>query len=106
VSDKTPRTDAFVDMILMGAKGHSSQELIDFARTLERELAALREERRWIDGAAVTVEHGWICVRNDTGWLLWDRKISDTPPSGWELGTILKIAGQNAPAKPQEGKDD
>jgi hypothetical protein len=39
----TPQTDAFVDMILMGAKGHSSQELIDFARRIEVDMAQLRE---------------------------------------------------------------
>ena len=73
----TPRTDALVDMILMGAKGNASQELIEFARQLERELAR---------SPAAGASQGWIAVserlpEKDKRVLIWSASHDFIGPS-------------------------
>jgi hypothetical protein len=51
------------------------------------------QELRELDGCVLHVEHGWITIRTETGWLLWsDRKGSLDTIEGAELVPILSKA--------------
>lgn len=72
----TPRTDAEI----MFPGGGICMVRPEFARQLERELAALREENkklRELDAMRLYIEHGWLCARNETGQLYWSTKLTD-----------------------------
>jgi hypothetical protein len=37
------------------------------------------------EGATIEVEHGYLCVRNVSGWLLYQHKLGRTPIDFYEL---------------------
>lgn len=47
-------------------------------------------------GTTLSVEHGWLCIRNETGWLLWSEKIDKIPARGLFLADIVAEANRNA----------
>ena len=54
--------------------------------------AARSETAEWMEGVRLSVEHGWICVRAEGGWLLWTAKIEDMPSVGLLLEDAMKLA--------------
>lgn len=36
----------------------------------------------------LSIEHGWLCMRTATGWLMLERKLSEIPPAGIALDEI------------------
>ena len=57
-------------------------------------------------GATLSDEHGWLCIRNNTGWLLWSKKLVEFPAHGLSLHTVLVEARRNVeqkmPANPRD----
>lgn len=54
-----------------------------------------------LSGARVHLEHGWITVRTESGWLLWSSKGSRIPSAGFSLDEVLAEAVKNAVAAPR-----
>jgi hypothetical protein len=47
-------------------------------------------EKYWVPRfARLTEEHGWICVRDEKGWLMWSMKVNDMPAKGVSLAGII-----------------
>lgn len=42
--------------------------------------------------AVFTCEHGHLCIRSETGWLLWSAKVSEIPQTGKPLSEIINEA--------------
>lgn len=66
----------------------------------------------WL-GVRLYVEHGWLCIRTETGWLLWSKKCSDIDNTkGTDFAAVLTEAAQaytewkNDPARKEEEADD
>lgn len=53
-------------------------------------------------GVTISEEHGWICIRTDTGWLMWSAKISKMPAKGLFLASVLTEAlSESLPPNPR-----
>jgi hypothetical protein len=66
----------------------AAKKLIDEFRAF----TAQRSEMALPDGAKLYLEHGWLTIRNETGWRLWSSKGSRIPESGFLLSEVLKEA--------------
>lgn len=43
-----------------------------------------------LEGVTIGVEHGYLCVRDSGGWLLWSKRLEDAPISGFDFADMLK----------------
>lgn len=50
------------------------------------------------EGCTIAVEHAHLCVRNRTGWLLANIKLSDRAGSGWAFDDLIAEATKNQKA--------
>ncbi len=47
------------------------------------------------DGMLLSEEHGWICIRDEKGWLLWSAESNSMPAKGLFLrGVIMDAVGK------------
>jgi hypothetical protein len=56
-------------------------------------------------GCRLSEEYGYLCIRNDTGWLLWSTKISEMPAKGVFLSGVLSSLHGRKPVNPRELED-
>ena len=43
-------------------------------------------------GVRISEEYGYICIRDEKGWLLWSTDIKNLQGTGYYLGTLLTDA--------------
>lgn len=53
-------------------------------------------------GARLSEEHGWLCIRTESGFLLWSSKLTDIPASGYYLSGILSSLNADRPTNPRQ----
>ena len=57
------------------------------------------------DGMYLSEEHGWLCVRDEKGWLLWSAEVASLPVKGMTIRSIVMEAVKNQhvrmPANPR-----
>lgn len=53
----------------------------------------------------ISHEHGWLCIRQPHGWLLWSAKLSEMPEEGLPLDDVL-AAALEAKRKDDKEMDD
>ena len=47
-------------------------------------------------------EHGWLTIRTDKGWLLYEAKIDKIPSSGIDVEEIEKVVKRNLASDPHK----
>jgi hypothetical protein len=58
-------------------------------------------------GTTISVEHGYLCIRDRDGWLQFDCKVDEMPASGLNLSTVLAQAYDNRkPKNPHTAADE
>jgi hypothetical protein len=51
-----------------------------------------------MEGWTLGIEHGWLCIRTEKGWLLWSMKVENI--GTFNLEQILETAAAKAKENP------
>lgn len=64
-------------------------------RPQDTELAAGTDSLDTADGMRLSYEHGWLCLRDEKGWLLWSVEGNAMPDKGLFLRGVIMEAVKN-----------
>jgi hypothetical protein len=60
----------------------------------------------WVpNGARLSEEYGWLCVRDEKGWLMWSTKIAEMTDKGVFLSGVVSGL-KPMPANPRQSGDE